>query len=356
MMEDRQNRERFEPDASHVIHAALNRQAARLPLYEHLIDTAFMEKAINRTFADLLNGDRADRLQFFRIYSDFYFQMGYDTVSYECCLTDLVQQGKALQGLTEGIIRNRDDYDRYPFDGLCHRFLETFESHFLALEEVMPTGMKVVGGVGNGVFEILQDLCGLNDLCFLLRQDPDLFSDLCRSVGDVLEAVWTDVLDRFAHLFAVCRFGDDLGYKKATHLAPDDIEKYFFPEYKRTVRIIHEKGKPFLFHSCGNIFELMEGLIIEVGIDAKHSNEDTIAPFSECVDRFGDRIGNFGGLDLGLLLTEDEQAVRKYSLHIILQSLGKGGFAFGSGNSIPAGTPVENFLAMTRTAREWRGS
>ncbi|MCJ7679870.1 MAG: hypothetical protein MUP70_04010 [Candidatus Aminicenantes bacterium] len=344
----------FEPDATHVIQAAFNHQARRLPLYEHLIDTAFMEKALNRSFADLVNGDRADRLQFFRIYADFYLQMGYDTVSYECCLTDLVQQGRALQGLTDGIIRDRADFNRYPFDSLRFRFREAFFSHFLALEEVLPTGMKIVGGVGNGVFEILQDFCGLDGLCFLLRQDPELFSDLCRSVGDVLEGVWADALDRFAELFAVCRFGDDLGYKTATHLAPEDIRKYFFPEYKRTIRIIHDKGKPFLFHSCGNIFELMDGLILDVGIDSKHSNEDVIAPFKVWVDRFGDRIGNFGGLDLSLLLTEDEETVRKYSLLIILQSLGKGGFVFGSGNSIPAGTPVENFLAMTRTARDCR--
>jgi uroporphyrinogen decarboxylase len=39
--------------------------------------------------------------------------------------------------------------------------------------------------------------------------------------------------------------------------------------------------------------------IIEVAkIDAKHSNEDDIAPFSEWVDRYGDRIGNFGGVEM----------------------------------------------------------
>ena len=345
----------FEPDASHLVQAAFNRQARRLPLYEHLIDTAFMEKVLHRSFAGLLNGDQKDRLEFFRIYTHFFLSMGYDTVSFECCLTELVQQGQALQGLTGGMITNRDDFARFPFDGMRHRFMEAFETQFLALGEVMPPGLKIVGGVGNGVFEILQDLCSLEGLCLILRQDPVLFADLCRSVGAVMENVWSDVLGRFENLFAVCRFGDDLGYKMATLLDPKDIQKYIFPEYRRIVRLIHKKGKPFLFHSCGNIFELMEGLIIDVGIDAKHSNEDVIAPFFEWVNRYGERIGNFGGVDLSFLQTEDEQAVRKYSLQIILQSMGKGGFAFGSGNSIPSGTPVENFLAMTRTAREWRG-
>lgn len=345
----------FEPDAAHLVSASINRQAPRLPLYEHLIDTVFMEKVLDRPFAGLLNGDQSDRLEFFRIYTDFFLNTGYDTVSFECCLTELVQKGKALQGLTDGIINDRDDFARFPFEGLRHRYREKFEAQFLALEQVMPAGMKLVGGVGNGVFEILQDFCSLEGLCFILRLDPDLFANLCRSVGEVMEAVWSDVLDRFSDLFGVCRFGDDLGYKMSTILDPNDIKNFIFPEYKRLINLIHKKGKPFLFHSCGNIFKLMEGLILEVGIDAKHSNEDVIAPFSEWVERYGDRIGNFGGVDLSFLQTEDEEAVRKYSLHIIRQSLGRGGFAFGSGNSIPAGTPVENFLAMIRAAREWRG-
>lgn len=41
----------------------------------------------------------------------------------------------------------------------------------------------------------------------------------------------------------------------------------------------------------------MDDLITGAAIDAKHSNEDQIAPFPEWVVRYGDRIGNFGGID-----------------------------------------------------------
>ena len=42
----------------------------------------------------------------------------------------------------------------------------------------------------------------------------------------------------------------------------------------------HDAGKPFILHSCGNLEAVYPDLIDDVGIDAKHSNEDTIAPFS----------------------------------------------------------------------------
>jgi len=90
------------------------------------------------------------------------------------------------------------------------------------------------------------------------------------------------------------RFGDDLGFKRNTLLSDTDIKTFFLPQYRRVIGLIKTAGKPFLWHSCGCIFPVMDD-VIALGIDAKHSNEDQIAPFSTWVDKYGDRIGNFGG-------------------------------------------------------------
>ena len=45
----------------------------------------------------------------------------------------------------------------------------------------------------------------------------------------------------------------------------------------------------------------MDDLIEKAGIDAKHSNEDQIAHFSKWVELYGERIGNFGGIDTDVL-------------------------------------------------------
>jgi len=72
------------------------------------------------------------------------------------------------------------------------------------------------------------------------------------------------------------------------------------PQYRRVIGAIKAAGKPFLWHSCGCIFSIMED-VIALGIDAKHSNEDCIAPFDEWIARYGDRIGLMGGIDVDLL-------------------------------------------------------
>ena len=48
--------------------------------------------------------------------------------------------------------------------------------------------------------------------------------------------------------------------------------------------------------------------VIALGIHAKHSNEDGIAPYEQWIERYGDRIGLLGGIDLDILCvkTPDE--------------------------------------------------
>jgi uroporphyrinogen decarboxylase len=99
----------------------------------------------------------------------------------------------------------------------------------------------------------------------------------------------------------------------------------------------------------------MDDIINIAGIDAKHSNEDQIAPFEEWVDRYGGKIGNFGGVDTDHLCSKSEQEIKEIVKKVVHYSIEHGGFALASGNSIPDYVPVEGYLAMVETAREIRG-
>jgi uroporphyrinogen decarboxylase len=137
-------------------------------------------------------------------------------------------------------------------------------------------------------------------------------------------------------------------------LSADDIRRLVIPEYKKVISLVHGKGKPFLLHSCGCIFSVMDDLI-DAGINAKHSNEDEIAPFPVWVERYGDRIGNFGGIDTDAVCRLSYPEMKDYITEVIAKCSGHGGFAFASGNSIPNYVPVEGFLYMNRIVREIRG-
>jgi uroporphyrinogen decarboxylase len=285
----------------------------------------------------------------------FFEAMGYDTVSFERLITAILPGSGALYSHKPPAITNRADFDRYPWDGLPELFVSAYYREYELLREYIPEGMKAVGGPGNGVFECVQDLVGYENLCYIAVDDPKLYADLFRTVGDVILAIWSRFVKDFGDVFAVLRFGDDLGFKSSTLLAPEDIRRHIIPQYRRIIALVHGSGKPFLLHSCGNIFSVMDDLIEAAGIDAKHSNEDLIAPFSLWVQRYGQRIGNFGGVDTDVLCQMSERDIRAYVGQVIGHTSGHGGIAIGSGNSIADYVPVSGYLAMVEAVRGIRG-
>jgi len=46
--------------------------------------------------------------------------------------------------------------------------------------------MKSLGGIGNGVFEISEDLVGFQHLAYLMVDAPVLFADLYCKIGDLM--------------------------------------------------------------------------------------------------------------------------------------------------------------------------
>jgi uroporphyrinogen decarboxylase len=324
-----------------------------LPVYEHIISPVIMEKVLGINFVELENGDNRDVEEFFRNYCRFWPQMTYDTVSYEVCITEALPGHGAIMG-GKGPIQNRADFERYPWPELQERYWALADRKFAALCRNLPPGMKALGGVGNGVLEISEDLVGFESLAYLLADDPEVFADLYGRIGDLMLGIWTEFLRRYGDSFAICRFGDDLGFKTGTLISPKLIRQHLMPQYRRVIGRIKEAGKPFLWHSCGCIFSIMDDAIA-VGIDAKHSNEDVIAPYDEWISRYGERIGLLGGIDVDLLCqrTPAEIADEVYVRGRRFRAAARG-YALGSGNSIPDYVPVDGYLAMIEGAKRIR--
>jgi len=343
----------FEPDYHHLLQVLNNQRPDRLPLYEHHIDAPFISKVLGETISSegLKNHELED---YYRKVIGFWKEMTYDGFDFEAAICDILPGHGAIMGGMAGPIQSREDFENYPWDDIPKIFWETYTPHFEAIRKTLPVGMKAYGGCGYGIFEASQDLVGYEYLCVMQCLDPDLFGDIFKKIGDLWELLWTGVIERYSDIFVFFRMGDDLGHKTSTLLEPDIIRQHIFPQYKKVIDLIHRSGKKFLLHSCGNIFPLMED-IINLGIDAKHSNEDQIAPFPVWIEKYSDRIGLFGGFDLNLLVLEKPETVRQTVLDqgIQYRTTAKG-YGLGSGNSIPGYIPVDGFMAMIEAVKEIR--
>jgi len=344
-----------QPDYRYMLDVLANRRPSRLPLYEHIISPAVMEKILNVQFNGLdLTGSVTDRREFFTQFCRFFKEMTYDTVSYEVCITEILPDSGAIMGGKPGPVQTRADFDKYPWDELPELFWKVAESKFEMLTECMPAGMTALGGVGNGVFEISEDLVGFEYLAYMMMNDPYLYTELYQKIGDLMTTIWSQFLKRYSHIYSICRFGDDLGFKTSTLISPEMIRQYILPQYKRIIDLVHQFKRPFLWHSCGNIFSIMDD-VIALGINAKHSNEDAIAPFEKWIDNYGDRIGLLGGIDVDLLCLKKPDEIYDTILELGQEFRQKtNGYALGSGNSIPDYVPEESYLAMIHAVQKIR--
>lgn len=330
------------PDYRRIVDTVCNRKPDVLPLYEHNVCYEVIGELTGTALPELMEHDLKTG---FRIYNDFLRQVGYDVVTFEQCIVSAMPPGGALRG-GMGPIQDRAALKAFPWHEIPVRWYEMAARRFEALGNAMPDGMKAIGGVGNGVFEIAEDLVGLEYLPFLEADDPEAFRDLFRRIGDLMETIWTRFLNEFGEIYCVCRFGDDLGFRSSLLTMPATVREEIIPQYKRIIELVHHAGKPFLLHSCGCIFEVMDDLIA-AGIDAKHSNEDAIAPFERWITDYGDRIGLLGGIDMDFIVSREPEAIREVVAEKArrYRNLARG-FAVGTGNSIPDYVPARNYLAM----------
>ncbi len=188
---------KFVPDYRNIVDAAKNVKPKRLPLYEHNISVDIMEKILNKKFLHFFDTDLDE---FFRHYCEFCEIMGYDVVTFEVCAGESMPYSGALGGHKEGHIKTMQDFKQYPWDEVCDRYFERAKPLFEALRRQMPEGMKGIGGVGNGVFECVQDLTGYMQLCYIGYDDRELYESLFYKIGDILSQIWEKFLKEYGDI------------------------------------------------------------------------------------------------------------------------------------------------------------
>jgi len=208
--------------------------------------------------------------------------------------------------------------------------------------------MKLVPLGPGGVLENVIGLVGFETLCYLIADDAKLAQAIFDAVGSRLLALYERILELQSVGAVVAN--DDWGFKTQPMLAPDDLRRFVFPWHARIVAAAHAAGKPVILHSCGNPLSIMEDVIEGMRFDGRHSYEDAIIPVEDAYERWGRRIATIGGIDVDFLCRATPAAIRARARAMLERTAARGGYALGSGNSIPEFVPVENYLAMLSAA------
>lgn len=245
-----------------------------------------------------------------------------------------------------GPIADERDLDRYvPPDPDADHRLKSLEK---AVERFK--GEKCIVFLGHETFEFSHYLLGGMDWLFMQYVMNPAFVDR------LSEMIWTykgRVLERAAEAGAdVLLTGDDYATEKGTLMSPVHFRRFVLPYLQKAVNVAHAHGLPFVKHTDGNLWKVMED-IVGTGLDAL----DPIEPLAhmdigDVKARYGDRIALCGNVDcMHILPHGTQEQVTEAVKETIAKASPMGGHVLASSNSIHPGVKPENYRTMVEAAR-----
>ena len=255
--------------------------------------------------------------------------------------------GRRYQDEHRGPIMSWEDFERYPWPD-PHKPSATRELEWY--QQNLPDDMCIIGSGGLAHFaELITWLMGYETLCFALYDQRDLVAAIAQRLTEMYRVCAERMLqfDRVKILWG----SDDMGFKTGPLISPKDMREFVLPGHKLIASMAHAAGRPYLLHACGNLYSIMDDLIDDVKIDAKHSFEDTIEDVRQVKGTYGRRIALLGGIDVDFLCRSDEAAIRSRVRETLDICMPGGGYCLGTGNSVTNYIPLDSYLTMVDEGR-----
>jgi uroporphyrinogen decarboxylase len=336
-----------EPDFGNLLKVLRREKPARPTLFEFFLNDRLYERLAPTASLPWVRPDSRREHQVLQA----YYRTGYD-------FTNVLVPGfefptgrdfsqRTTSMYSGGMIHGWQSFEAY-------RWPEPENAQYDLLDELaagLPDGMKLIVYGPGGVLENVTEIFGYETLCLLLADDPGLVQCVFDHVGGRLVRYYETASKHGA--VGACIDNDDWGFKSQTALSPRHMRQYVFPWHKRIVEAIHGAGKPVILHSCGHFERILDD-ILEIGFDGRHSYEDVILPVEQAYDRYRDRFAIIGGIDVDFICRARPEEVYARSRAMLDRAEPHGGYALGTGNSVPDYVPDENYFAMIRAALEMR--
>jgi uroporphyrinogen decarboxylase len=258
-------------------------------------------------------------------------------------------QGREKREWTEehvGVIQTWEDFEKYPWPKVSEINFGVFEW----MDKNLPANMGCYDLTAH-VLEIVSFLLGYETMCYKMFDDPKLVDAIFEKAGQFY-VDYTRALCDFSSVKLIWG-SDDLGFRTGTLISAKDLREKTLPWHKKCAEIAHAHGRPYLLHSCGKLDEIMDDLIDDVGIDAKHSYEDVIMPVADFKKLYGKRVAVLGGIDVDFLCRADEAAIRRHVRKTLEACMPGSGYCLGTGNTVANYIPVNNYLTMLDEGRKF---
>jgi len=227
-------------------------------------------------------------------------------------------------------------------------FREEYHRSFLRRKERMDDTVELLAQQGTGL-DSLRHLLGVELFTYVYADEPELIGEAMETLTEQHVAVCHAIAD--AELSPVVLTYGDIACKDRLLHSPAFLRKEFFPRVKRLNDAWHEHDTRCLFHSDGDLKEVMDDLI-ETGMDGLNPIETVAGMDLKAVrEKVGDKVFLAGGIDMSQLLSNGTpEEVREVCRQAIEDAYP--GYFIGSTTEADNSCTLENLLAMHEVVLE----
>jgi 5-methyltetrahydrofolate--homocysteine methyltransferase len=347
-----------QPDIQRLLGAFKRKKVDRVPNFEVLIEDQHVQKLLGRHSGNTLSfgGDPAKgvsegegaRPMKAADYIEVCKIVGQDAMIVEAIWTPFKRRkpdGSVGGLIADRSIKSRADFERHvvlPDEADIEAKMVFVREYRQALDA---SGTKIGFCVLFGAFfqTLYEFVIGLEDTMKLVYEDRefvdhllDISADWCAkfcraAVKNGVDFIWT---------------ADDVAFKTGLFLPPALMRELWLPKLQRIHQPAIAAGKPVMFHSDGNVDELVP-MLLEAGVDCLHPLDPYGVDYRNIKRKFGDKVCLAGNIDIEFPLAHGtpEDVEKDVKAHMEAMKPG-GGYVCGSSHSIVNYVPHENFIAM----------
>ena len=363
-----------EPDIQRLFDAFKRKKIDRVPNLEALIEDAHVEKLLGRYAGNTLSfgsdpakgvveGARpmkpADYIELCRV-------IGQDTTLIEATWTPFKKRrpdGTVGGQISDRSIKSRSDFEKFvipPDDRDIEAKMVFVREYRRALDA---SGTRIGLGMGFAAFfqTLYEFVIGLEDTMRMVYENRDLVEELLEISAGWCARLCAAAVENGVDFFWI---GDDVAFKTGLFLPPEIMREMWLPRLKRIHEPALAAGKPIMFHSDGNVTDLVP-MLLEAGVDCVQPMDPYGVDYREMKKKFGSRVCLAGNIDIEFPLAHGtpEEVEKDVREHLKVMMPG-GGYICGSSHSIVNYIPHENFIAMLNAIhrygvydeKSWRGA
>lgn len=243
----------------------------------------------------------------------------------------------------------REHYQPRLDPGHPDRFPPDWEDRLKALAD--PNRDQVIALPGGSLYGWLRNWMGVENLSYVLYDDPAWFEEMVTTVADCIIGVLSRALESGIR-FDACGMWEDMCYRSGPLLSPRHFKQYLSPHYRRITGLLHSYGVDVVWVDCDGQIDALVPLWLEAGVNCMFPVE--IGTWGADPVKFRQTYGRellmMGGFDKHILQgakDDIEQEVRR-----LTPLVEEGGYIGFCDHRVPPDVTLENYIFYLETVRQ----